>query len=147
MNASSQAISIGLTRKIANVAVMFRAEFPSAIPDLSPWLTDDITKQQVKPSSIDLSFSLPYSADLLNCNCILLQILFSDMLLEPTCRLVGLEASGHNRQGQCWTFSTAADWQFAGTNPPQDENQQRFIRLLQQVFTLFSYPTALSQSF
>ncbi|MEM1239211.1 MAG: hypothetical protein AAGI45_05155 [Cyanobacteria bacterium P01_H01_bin.26] len=147
MNASSQALSINLTRKIANVAVMFRAEFPSAVPDLSPWLTDDITKQQIKPSSIDLSFAVPQDSDLLNCTCILLQILFSDALLEPTCHIVGIEASGHGYQGQCWTFSTKAGWQFEDSNRPQSHHQQRFVHLLQQILTLFSYPTALSQPF
>lgn len=147
MNASAQALSISLTRKIANVAVMFKAEFPSVVPDLSPWLTDDITRQQMKPSSIDLSFALPHKAELLNCRCILLQILFSDALLEPTCRFIGIEASGHDHQGQCWTFSTEVDWQFEGRKIPQNQNQRkRFTHLLQQILTLFSYPTALSQS-
>ena len=147
MNASSQALSINLTRKIANVAVMFRAEFPSADPELSPWLTDDITKQQIQPSSIDLSFAVPQDSDLLNCTCILLQILFSDALLEPTCHIVGIEVSGHGHQGQCWTFSTKAGWQFEDINRPQSHHQQRFVHLLQQILTLFSYPTALSQPF
>ena len=148
MNASAQALSIRLTRKIANVAVMVRAEFPSAIPDLSPWLTDDITRQQMRPSSIDLSFASAQESDLLNCRCILLQILFSDTLLEPSCHLIGIEASGHDRQENCWTLSTTKDWQFKGSRVPKDHNrQQRFIHLLEQISTLFSYPTALSRSF
>ena len=89
MNASSQALSISLRRKIANVAVMCRAEFPSATPDLSPWLTDDITRQQMNPSSIDLSFT---GSNLLNCRRVLLQIVFSDALLKPTCRRTGINA-------------------------------------------------------
>ena len=148
MNASAQALSIRLTRKIANVAVMVRAEFPSAIPDLSPWLTEDITRQQLSPSSIDLSFASVRESDLLDCRCILLQILFSDTLLEPSCHLVGIEASGHDYQGKCWTFSTQTDWQFKGSRIPKDPDRQtRFIHLLKQILTLFSYPTALSQSF
>lgn len=144
MNASSQALSISLMRKIANVAVMFRAEFPSATPDLSPWLTDDITRQQMNPSSIDLSFT---GSNLLNCRCVLLQILFSDALLKPTCRLTGIKASGHDHQGQCWTFSTETDWQFAGIKPPQNLHQRkRFIYLLKQILTLFHYPMSPSQS-
>ena len=79
--------------------------------------------------------------------CILLQILFSDALLEPTCHIVGIEASGHDYQGQCWTFSTEAGWQFEGNSGPQGRSQQRFVHLLQQILTLFSYPTALSQPF
>lgn len=147
MNASTQALSISLTRKIANVAVMFRAEFPSAVPDLSPWLTDDITQQQMKPSSIDLSFASQQASDLLNCRCILIQILFSDALLEPTCRLIGIDASGYDHQGQCWTLSAGADWQFDGRKIPQDHYQQkRFVHLLEQILTLFNYPTALSRS-
>ena len=147
MNASAQALSISLTRKIANVAVMFRAEFPSAVPDLSPWLTDDITRQQMKPSSIDLSFAASQTSSLLNCRCILLQIIFSDALLEPTCRLIGIEASGHDHQGQCWKFSTTADWQFEGRKLPQDSHQEkRFVSMLRQILTLFNYPTAISKS-
>ncbi|MEM9482766.1 MAG: hypothetical protein AAGA83_03650 [Cyanobacteria bacterium P01_F01_bin.116] len=147
MNASAQALSISLTRKIANVAVMFRAEFPAAMPDLSPWLTDDFTQQHLKPTSIDLSFASLQTSDLLNCRCILLQILFSDALLEPTCRLVGIEASGHDHQGQCWSFSTEADWQFEGNRIPKNcAQQQRFVYLLQQILSLFNDPAALSQS-
>ncbi|MGD1857184.1 MAG: hypothetical protein ACFB2W_23365 [Leptolyngbyaceae cyanobacterium] len=147
MNASTQALSISLMRKIANVAVMVRAEFPSATPDLSPWLTDDITRQQMNPSSIDLSFTSRQESDLLNCRCVLLQVIFSDALLEPTCHLIGIEASGHDHQGQCWTFSTEADWQFAGSKPPQNLYQRkRFIYLLKKILALFNYPTALSQS-
>ena len=147
MNASAQALSISLMRKIANVAVMFRAEFPSALPDLSPWLTDDITRQQMSPSSIDLSFAFPQGSNLLNCRCVLVEILFSDALLEPTCHLIGIKASGHDHQGQCWTLSIKTDWQFAGSKPPQDLHQRkRFTYLLQQILTLFNYPTALSKS-
>ncbi|MEM9804866.1 MAG: hypothetical protein AAF959_06265 [Cyanobacteria bacterium P01_D01_bin.56] len=148
MNASAQALSISLTRKIANAAVMFRAEFPSAVPDLSPWLTDDITQQQLKPESIDLSFTSPHLSGLLNCRCILLEILFSAPLFEPGCRLVGIAASGHDHQGQCWTLSsTKSDWQFAGVNVPQDLHQrERFVDLLRQIVNLFNYPKALSQS-
>ncbi|MEM6256074.1 MAG: hypothetical protein AAF821_24440 [Cyanobacteria bacterium P01_D01_bin.156] len=148
MNASAQALSISLTRKIANVAVMFRAEFPSAIPDLSPWLTDDFSHQEMKPESIDLSFTSLKPSGLLDCRCILVQILFSEPLLQPGCRLVGIAASGHDHQGQCWNLSSAkSEWQFAGIHAPQDLHQrERFVHLLQQILNLFNYPTALSQS-
>ena len=147
MNASAQDLSNSLTRKIANVAVMFRAEFPVSVPDLSPWLTDDITRQQIQHSSIDLSFVSRQTSNLLNCRCVFLQILFSDVLLEPTCRFIGIEASGHDQQGKCWTFSTVTNWQFEGRHVPEDPNQKkRFIHLLRQILTLFNYPTALSRS-
>ncbi|MBE7385450.1 MAG: hypothetical protein F6J95_029130 [Leptolyngbya sp. SIO1E4] len=43
MNAASQAITLELTSKIAHLAVLFRAEFPDARVDLSPWQPDPIT--------------------------------------------------------------------------------------------------------
>ncbi|MEO0869660.1 MAG: hypothetical protein AAFY17_14725, partial [Cyanobacteria bacterium J06642_11] len=101
-----------------------------------------------RPESIDLSFTSPQTSDLLNCRCILLQILFSDPLLEPGCRLVSIAVSGHDHQGQCWTLSSdKSDWQFAGVNVPQNLKQrERFVHLLKQILNLFHYPAALPQS-
>lgn len=146
MNASAQAVSISLTHKIANAAVMFRAEFPSAVPDLNPWLVDDITQQPMQPSSIDLSFVSQNTSGLLNCRCILLQVLFSDELLKPNCQLIGIDASGYDQQGQCWKLSTDTNWRFDGRKIPKDDYQhKRFIHLLEQILTLFQYPAALPQ--
>lgn len=50
MNASTQAITISLLRKIANVPIVIQSEIPSAVIDLSPWMVD--AKSQEKHDQI-----------------------------------------------------------------------------------------------
>ena len=145
MNASVQALSISLVSKIAHIPVIFQTEFPSAVVDFSPWLTDETTQQQFDPTSIDLGFSFPRWHPNLSCGCILLQIGFSEKLLAPTCRLVGIEATGHDYQGQHWGFSTLNDWQFEGGCLPCNSSQQQLIHIFSKIHTLFGYPAPLPQ--
>ena len=67
MNATSQAVTIEITTKIAHLAVLFRAEFPNAQVDLKPWLEDYQTLCQLDPHSIDLNFYFPKRQAGLNC--------------------------------------------------------------------------------
>lgn len=57
MNASIQALSISLVSKIAHIPVIIQTEFPSAVVDFSPWLTDETTQQKFDPTSIDLGLT------------------------------------------------------------------------------------------
>ncbi|MEO0986525.1 MAG: hypothetical protein AAFY20_13360 [Cyanobacteria bacterium J06639_14] len=143
MNAVSQAITPDLTIKIANLAVLFRAEFPDVQIDLSPWLTDAKTQDQLNPYSIDLSFFLPEHGDILACQCVLMQVHFSDDLLQPTCRLSTIQVDGYNCTQRQWQFSTE-DWTFAGVSVPDNDHQKRFKYLINRILELFQYPNQVN---
>ena len=145
MNASVQALSVSLVSKIAHIPAIIQTEFPSAVVDFSPWITDESTQQRFDPNSIDLGFSFPRWHPDLNCSCILLQIGFSEKLLEPACRLVGVEATGHDNQGQYWRFSSLHNWQFEGDCLPCDVSQQQLKYIFGKIYTLFGYPAQLPQ--
>ncbi|MEM0979735.1 MAG: hypothetical protein AAGH78_05605 [Cyanobacteria bacterium P01_H01_bin.58] len=139
MNAANQAITPELVSKIANLSVLFRAEFYNARVDLSPWLTDAETQRQADPHSIDLSFHFTKGRGGLVCNCVLMQVQFSEGLLQPTCKLVGVEAKGYDRTELRWDFSTASN-SFAGKCVPDPEYQSRFRRLVRSIARLFESP-------
>ncbi|MEM1280433.1 MAG: hypothetical protein AAGG53_10540 [Cyanobacteria bacterium P01_H01_bin.152] len=139
MNAASQAVTVELTSKIAHLAVLFRAEFSDVQVDLSPWLTDTKTQRQLDPHSIDLSFFFPKYHVGLACSCILLQVRFSEGLLQPTCQLTHIEANGYNHVEPQWAFSTASGC-FTGDCLPLTEYQARFRTLASRIFQLFKYP-------
>lgn len=139
MNATSQAVTPELASKIAHLAVLFRAAFPDSQVDLSPWLTDAKTQSQLDPHSIDLSFYPPRRDGGLTCQCVFIQVHFSDNLLQSTCQLSMIKAHGYICTEQQWQFSTQ-DWAFTGLSTPKFEHQERFNRLIGQIFELFRHP-------
>ena len=139
MNATSHAVTLGLTSKIAHLAVLVRAAFADVRVDLSPWLTDTDTQRQLDPHSIDLSFYFPKRHVGLECRCILLQVRFSEGLLCPGCQLIHIEASGYDHTDSQWMFSTKTA-QFSGPCPPSPECQARFRQMAAQIFQLFKHP-------
>ena len=139
MNAVSQAITPELASKIAYLAVLFRAEFCDARVDLSPWLTDTETQRQLDLHSIDLSFHFLTGNLGLACDCVLMQIHFSEGLLKPTCQLLAVETHGYRRTQQQWQFSTASRG-FEGKYLPEQEYQARFRKLVHQIVKLFEFP-------
>lgn len=143
MNAVSHAITLELTSKIAHLAILFRAEFPNATVDLSPWLTDQGTQSYLDPNSIDLSFFFPKRNIGLECQCVLMLVHFSEELLLPTCQLSTIEASGFDQQQQQWQFSTA-DGEFTGLILPSREHQCRFKHLVNRIFELFQCPNRVN---
>ncbi|NEQ83285.1 MAG: hypothetical protein F6K26_24675 [Moorea sp. SIO2I5] len=145
MNATSQAITPELATKIAHLAVLLRAEFSGSTVDLSPWLTDEKTQYQLDPHSIDLSFYLPRDIEVLACECILMQVHFSESLLLPTCQLRTVEACAYICTEQQWQFSTE-DWRFVGLSTPNIEDQARFNQLIDRIFELFKHPNQVNTS-
>lgn len=139
MNATSHARTLELTRKIAQLAVLFRAEFTDAEVDLNPWLTDRVTQCQLDPHSIDLSFYFPKHHLGLHCHCILLQVKFSEALVQRTSQLTQIEAHGFNYSSLQWFFDTYTG-NFVGKYPPQKEHQVRFQDFVAKIFTLFDRP-------
>ena len=144
MNAAKQAQSIELISKIASLGVIFRTEFLQASPDFNPWLSDSKTQSTIDPNSIDISFSFPKQYCAFHRQCILIQIRFSEALLAPNCRIIGIEASGYNHQGKQWHFSTIGNWQFEGVNQPISFCQEKLRRFAKQVFILFKSPIHLN---
>ncbi|MEO1377494.1 MAG: hypothetical protein AAFW70_25085 [Cyanobacteria bacterium J06635_10] len=144
MNAVKQAKSIELASKIASLEVIFRTEFSEAVADFKPCKNDTTTQDMADPNSIDISFSFPGQHSGFHSRCILVQVRFSEALLAPNCRMIGIEASGYNHQRQQWRFSSIGDWQFEGTYQPISFCQEKFRRFCRQVFILFKHPIHLS---
>lgn len=139
MNAAHQALTPELASKIAHLAVLFRAEFSDVQVDFSPWLMDKATQSQVDPDSIDLSFYFLRLHVGLTCDCVLMQLQFSEVLLKPTCRLVAIEANSYSYGDLQWNFSSASE-EFSGTCLPDQECQARFKRLVNHMTQLFEHP-------
>ena len=144
MNAAEQAHTPDLACKIAQVALIFRHEFPDAKADLSPWLRDPATQQNVDPDSIDVGFNFPGRKPDCQCRSILVQIRFSDTLLTFNAQIIGIEISGHDHVGQQWRLSTVGDWTCAGKNSPTPYAQDRLKRFCQMVFNVFQDSTFVS---
>ncbi|MEM1241360.1 MAG: hypothetical protein AAGI45_16095 [Cyanobacteria bacterium P01_H01_bin.26] len=144
MNASTQAVSIGIMAKIASIPVLFRAEFSSAIVDFSPWTMDEQTQKHCDPNSMDFAFSFSKLHPQLNCGCVLLQVCFVNQLSDKNNRFHGIKASGHGHRAQYWNFSTITDWRFAGDSLPSDVCQQQLKHIFHQIHMLFGYPASLT---
>ena len=133
MNAQEQAQSLELTSKIATVVNLFKLEFPDAKADFKPWRNDPDTREWIDPDSRDLGFHFPGWSRQLQCNSILVQIRFSSLDKN----LIGLEIAGFNHQGMAWQLSTVDQWQFVGSNLPNEDRQTKLKNFCRQVFTLF----------
>ncbi|NER04640.1 MAG: hypothetical protein F6K17_19510 [Okeania sp. SIO3C4] len=145
MNATSQAITPKLASKIAHLAFLFRSEFSGSTVDLSPWLTDEETQSQLDPHSIDMSFYLPKHLGVLACQCVLIQVHFSENLLLPTSQLRTVHACGYMFTEQQWQFSTE-NWTFVGLATPKIEHQVQFKNLINRIFELFKHPNQVNTS-
>ncbi|MEM9482076.1 MAG: hypothetical protein AAGA83_00135 [Cyanobacteria bacterium P01_F01_bin.116] len=143
MNASTQAVSIGAMGKISSIPVLFRAKFPSAIVDLSPWTMDEQTQRQTDPNSLDFAFSFSQWHPLLNCGCVLMQIYFENQLSEKNNSFCGIKASGYGSKGEYWQFSSMSDWQFNGELLPSSTCQQQLIDICYKIHALFGRTASL----
>ena len=145
MNASTQAISVSMVRKIANVSTIVQTHFSPVLTDFSPWLLDEETQRQYDPDSIDMSFSFSTWQPHLSCRCLLLQIHFVDGKIQsPKRSLSKIELTGHDYRGQHWHFSTQeADQPFSGPHMPSLIKQQQVKSIVTQLFTLFGCPASL----
>ena len=137
MNATTHAVTFELTRKIAQLGVLFRAEFPGAEVDLNPWLTDTDTQCWIYPHSIDLSFYFPQQHQGLQCNCILLEVKFSQELIDPDCQLNEIKAHGFSYGQLQWSFDSHRG-DFMGEFAPDFGYQGIFIGFVAKVFQLFN---------
>ncbi len=137
MNAAEQAIGLEVTTKIAAVVNLFKSEFPDAKADLKPWANDPETRELVDPNSIDIGFHFPGWSRRFQSRSILLQIRFHKDHLDQSDRLIGLEATAFNHQGEAWRLSTVERWQILGSCQPSAEVGEKLKHFCRQVFELF----------
>ncbi|NEP53418.1 MAG: hypothetical protein F6K65_33335 [Moorea sp. SIO3C2] len=137
MNAAEQAIGLEVTTKIAAVVNLFKSEFPDAKADLKPWTNDPETRELVDPNSIDIGFHFPGWSRRFQSRSILLQIRFHKDDLDQSHRLIGLEATAFNHQGEAWRLSTVERWQIIGNCQPSAEVGEKLKHFCRQVFELF----------
>lgn len=137
MNAAEQAIGLTITSKIAAVVNLFKAQFPDARADLTPWQGDRLTQAQVDPHSIDIGFHLPGWSPRYQSRSILVQIRFHPDPTEPQPRIIGIETVGINHQGQAWKLSTVDNWQVVGNYLPAQDIGEKLRQFTRQTFELF----------
>ena len=143
MNASTQAITISLLRKIANVSTIIQSEIPSAVIDLNPWVVDTKAQEKHDLLSIDFGVSFSRAQPHLCCACMLVQIVFAEKLSRHAQRFRGICVTGHDYCGQYWQFSTLEDRQFSGLHVPDENSQQSLKQIFNQVHALFGHYSAL----
>jgi hypothetical protein len=137
VNAAEQARNVVLATKIATIVNLFKTIYPAARSDLKPWLNNSDTRKLLDPDSIDVGFHFPGVSWRLKVRSILVQIRLYEDPVDGDWRAIGLEASGHDHQGERWRFSTVDNWQFVGDKIPMDDganNLREFSRKTLEIF-------------
>ena len=146
MNASEKAISLGCVSKIATIVNLFQSKFGDAIPDLTPWLDDPMTRATIDPDSIDMGFHFKQTSHPKSGHTILLQIRLQPEQGKDD-RIVGLEISSHSFCGCLWEFSTVGDWRFSGTTGMSPDYQAQIKSFCQDVLAVFDRAAAYSGNY
>ena len=138
MNAGDQVRSLELAQTIASAAALFRAHFPDARANLTPWRDDPHTRAFADQESLDLSFHLPGWSPRSQCRSFLVQLRLETAPAAGACpRLLGVTIRGLTYESERWRLASVGDWQPTGTHLPQPavvEAVQGFVR---GVFVLF----------
>ena len=137
MNASEKAQGVEIATKIASIVHLFKTHFPDAIADLKPWRNDPDTLELVDPNSIDIGFHLPGWSPRFQSRSMLVQIRFHQDPVDKTQRLIGIETTGFNHQGQAWRLSTVENWQLEGDYQPASDVAEKLKSFCRQVFQVF----------
>jgi hypothetical protein len=143
MNAAEQVRNYTTASKIGAIANLFKSKFPAATIDLKPWLNSSDIWDLLDPNSLDLGFHFPGISRLMQARSILFQIRLHQFPHEEQgtvlVKAVGIDALGYNYRGQCWRFSTIADWTFTGETAPIADGKAEFKDFCSQVLSLFNY--------
>ncbi|MEY2643459.1 MAG: hypothetical protein RLZZ611_108 [Cyanobacteriota bacterium] len=138
MNAGDQVRSVELAQAIASVAVLFRAHFPDARANLTPWRDDPQTRAFAERESLDLSFHLPGWSPRSQCRSFLVQLRLETAPAPGVCpRLLGLTIRGLTYDAERWRLATVGEWQPTGSHPPQPAVVQALQAFARGVFALF----------
>ena len=124
MNAADQARNLELTQAIASAAALFRAQFPDARANLTPWRDDPCTRRFADRESVDLSFHLPGWSPRSQCRSFLVQLRLeqapsrhgSGEAARP--RLLGVLIRGLTYESERWRLATLGDWHPTGSHLP-----------------------------
>jgi hypothetical protein len=144
MNAADQAQSLALVQAIASAAALFRAHFPDARANLTPWLDDALTRAFAEQESLDLSFHLPGWSPRSQCRSFLVQLRLEEapgasvgQSRSERPRLLGVTIRGLTYESERWRLATVGDWQPSGSHLPQVEVAQKLQQFSRELFDLF----------
>jgi len=139
MNAADQARSLELAQAIASVVGLFRARFPAARANLTPWRDDPETRAFQESESIDLSFHFPGWSPRLQCRSLLVQLrLDRPAASDPRRpRLLGVTIRGLTYESERWRLATLGDWMPSGPHLPQAEITHSLQQICRELFDLF----------
>jgi hypothetical protein len=143
MNAADQARSLELAQAIATAVTLFRARFPAARANLTPWRDDPLTRAFDERESLDLSFHFPGWSPRLQCRSLLVQLRLerppagSEEAELP--RLLGVLIRGltYESASERWRLATVGDWQASGSHLPQPEVALQLQEFCRELFALF----------
>jgi hypothetical protein len=138
MNASEKAQGVETATKIASIVHVFKTHFPDAKADLKPWRNDPDTLELVDPNSIDIGFHLPGWSPRFQSRSMLVQIRFHQDPVDKAQRLIGVETTAFNHQGQAWRLSTIENWQLEGNYQPAADVAEKLKCFCRQVFDVFT---------
>ena len=143
MNAADQARNLELAQTIAAVAARFRAHFPDARANLTPWRDDPFTRQFADHESLDLSFHLPGWSPRSQCRSFLVQLRLEESpgpsgpgtVVRP--RLLGVLIRGLTYESERWRLATVGDWCPTGSHLPAPDAAARLQQFCRELFDLF----------
>ena len=139
MNAADQARSLELAQAIASAVTLFRARFPAARANLTPWRDDPLTRAFADSETVDLSFHFPGWSPRTQCRSLLVQL----RLERPPAhaarrpRLLGVTIRGLTYESERWRLATVGDWHPSGSHLPQAEVVGELQRFCRDLFDLF----------
>ena len=144
MNAADQARSLTLAQAIASAAALFRAHFPDARANLTPWRDDPLTRAFAEQESLDLSFHLPGWSPRSQCRSFLVQLRLEQAPGAATGtsggelpRLLGVTIRGLTYESERWRLATVGDWQPSGSHLPQADVTGKLQQVCRELFDLF----------
>ncbi|MFQ6538619.1 MULTISPECIES: hypothetical protein [Aphanothece] len=144
MNAADQAGNLELAQTIASVAALFRAHFPDARANLTPWRDDPCTREFADRESVDLSFHLPGWSPRSQCRSFLVQLRLEaapggsgsgGTRRRP--RLLGVLIRGLTYESERWRLATVGDWCPTGSHLPDPHAAAKLQQFCRELFDLF----------
>ncbi|MFM7086068.1 MAG: hypothetical protein ACKOXO_03625 [Cyanobium sp.] len=139
MNAADQARSLELAQAIASVVGLFRAGFPAARVNLTPWRDDPHTRAFQEHETVDLSFHFPGWSPRLQCRSLLVQLRLDRPAASANRRprLLGVLIRGLTYDAERWRLATVGEWSPSGSHLPQPEVSERLCQICRELFLLF----------
>jgi len=140
MNAADQAHSPELAQAIASAVTLFRAAFPDARANLTPWRDDPQTRRFDERANLDFSLHFPGWSPRLESRSLLVQLhLEGSPQGSPSARprLLGVLIRGMTYESERWRFTTLGDWQPSGSHLPHPAVVDPLQELCRALFELF----------